>query len=206
MTSAMPHRTIRRREADRSNRAWLNVAAAVAALASAVAAGATSPAAASAHSSAAPAVNAAVCEQVFALLPMTMPTKDVSLGSVNGSSLNAPLGARDSGGLSRAELWVKKSISVDGSMILQNVNTDAGTFAAATGGNLTGAPAVTKLMKSSDSTQRWTEEGSGSGFRYRASNGLYLTFVSGSSSKPYQMHGNGQGGGQYFKKVLGGCN
>lgn len=203
MTNPTSHRTIKHLGVDHRSRAWLNLAAAVVALVAA--SGSTSPAAASTHPGTASQVNAAVCEPVFALLPSSSPTKDVALGAVNGSSLNAPLGARDSSGLSRAELWVKKSVAVNGSMILQNVNTDAGTFAAATGGNLTGAPAVTKLMKSSDSTQRWTEEESGSGFRYRASNGLYLTFVSGSSSKPYQMHGNGQGGGQYFKKVVGGC-
>jgi len=174
------------------------------ALAAAAASAPTSPAAATAQPAAAPTVNPAVCDRVFALVPSSQPWKDVSLGSVNGTSQNAPLGARDSSGLSRAELWVRMYDS-SGSLYLQNVNTDTGTFAAASSGNFTGAAAVTKSINSSDSTQRWTEEQTGSWFKYRESNGRYLTFIVGNSSKPYQLYSNGHGGDQYFKKILGGC-
>lgn len=152
----------------------------------------------------APAASAAECNRIFALVPSSQPSKDMSMGTANGTHQNAPLGLRDNSGLTRVEMWIE----LDGpgsSVYLQNVNTDKGTFVAASGGNFNGATGVTKRLNAADGTQRWTrEQVTGTWRRYKDSSGRYLTLVAGDSSKPFQLYSSGIGD-SYFKILPQNC-
>ncbi len=203
MTSNTPAAPTRKSSTQSRHRWRFGIAVAAATAAAATAAALGAPAAATPQAKAAPTVSAAgTCiHQVFGLIPSSTPWQDMALGFVNGSTNNAPVGLRDSKALSRAELWIE----LDGpgnSVYLQNVNTDAGTFAV-TRGDFGDPTIVTKHLNSNDDRQRWEKELNGSWVRYKAPNGKYISYSPGNSAKPFQLTtGNGD---THFKPVVGGC-
>lgn len=189
---------------NRRRRIGVAVAAAVAAVATA--GGTVTPAVAAPRADGASlAATASTCvHQVFGLIPSSTPWQDMSLGYdfVNKTSHNAPVGLRDSKALSRAELWIE----LDGpgtSVYLQNVNTDAGTFAV-TRGDFGNPTIVTKYLDGNDSRQRWQKEQNGSWVKYKEpTSGKYITYVAGNSAEPFELTtGNGD---THFKVQPGGC-
>ncbi len=190
----------------RRSRRRLRLAAAVGALVAGSIAAATGPA----HASAPDAASVAgACKPAFSIVLSGAPNLDMALGFANGSTNNAPLSMRDSSGLSRAELWVEEP-GPFGYVVLRNVNTDTGVFAAARSSSSNASPVVAKTFNTQNSSQWWRKDQIGGFVKYTSPDGKRLTGVPGAQSptngKPWQLHPAGVGGDQFFgQKFNGGC-
>ena len=180
----------------------------LAAAAGALVAGSIAAATGQAHASAPDAAGvAAACKPAFGIVLSGAPNLDMSLGFANGSTNNAPLGMRDSSGLSRAELWVEEA-GPFGYVVLRNVNADSGVFAAARSSSNNASPVVAKTFNTQSSSQWWRKDQIGGFVKYSSPDGKRLTGVPGSQTngKPWQLHPAGVGGDQFFaQKFNGGC-
>ncbi len=186
----------------RRSRRPLRLAAAVGVLV----AGSVAAATGQAHASAPAAASAAgACKPAFGIVLSGAPNLDMALGFANGSTNNAPLSMRDSSGLSRAELWVEES-GPFGYVVLRNVNTDTGVFAATRSSSNNASPVVARTFDTQDSSQWWRKDQIGSFVKYSSPGGKRLTGVPGAQAKPWQLHPTGVGGDQFFgQKFNGGC-
>lgn len=142
---------------------------------------------------------AAACENpIVALIPSGLPNKDMALGFANGSTHNAPLAMRDSSGISRAEMW-QEFTQPNGTVVLRNVNTDAGTFNAAVASTSSASAVVAKFAVDTDTTQRWHKNVVAGFATYTSAfSGLRITAVLGATGKPFQQFAPGVGGDQFF--------